>query len=305
VHSVDIWLAWAKTPVVLTYINCIVHAAEAGGDVAAVELRIKRTLQNSHEETDAMKYVSEKTMLDEWKWSRERVNCVKKHCFEKGKKFWKYDKYEKNLQLFLVTKEETVTDKQLMMDVCEAEMALDPSSESALHMLECPTPLFICGAPGKDDDDDKGQVQGKAPKSRGSKRTSDSIASEESQSKPSKKGKGDAKGEDKAHLPEYRAHLIKSIMAATETRMHLSPVPFTKELLAEVEACIQEMEVRVGELDSLTEESGLENYREVYATSNAALHRWTAALQSAQSRIRQARPAKPKDPAAAKAKARA
>lgn len=193
-----------------------VRAAQVNGDMAALEVRIKKLVVSSNEQNDAMQYVSEKTMLEEWKWSKARAEAVKKYCFKHAGRFWKYDKYERHLQLFLATTEKTVHDKLLAQDTCEAEMEIEPSHE-AVPMLTAPQPLF--GVSDMDDQqkkDTKKRAPGGGPPA----------------------GSANAVKKAKTFDNEFRSDMTSGIAAAAGVKVELGPVPFSSDLVQEDAECL-------------------------------------------------------------------
>jgi hypothetical protein len=237
--------------------------------MAALDVRIKKLVMSTNEQNDAMQYVSEKYMLEEWKWSKARVEAVKKHCFKLGGRYWKYDRYEKNVQLFLVTKEETVNDKLLLQDTCEAMMDLEPSDE-VLQMLKPAESLF-----GVTDIDDQQKKDGK--KKRGGQTENTSAVKK-------------AKTIDKNSVNEFRNDMTRGIVSAAGLKIQLSSVPFSSDLVQEVADCSIMMERAVADLDELKPEQDIEVFRSVYDKCGMATDRWATAMKTSQARIRDAKP---------------
>ena len=271
--------------------------AQVGGNINALEVNVKRSIERRQEADDIQKYVSETTMLEVWGWSKIRVDAAKRYCMKQGGKYWKFDKYEKNLQIFLVTQEESVSDRHSTLDIVEASMQLC-SNEDTIKMLSGTSSVAMQDDEETEDkaDKDKKDKKVKKDKRKRDTRTDGEQDDEGGQEKAShhKSKIAKARGTGFKDREDYRSDLLKALGVAVKTKFDLANIAFTADLLGEVSKTIEEMENKVKALDSLQETEPHDVLQLLYQECVTVAAHWAAVCKNASARIKEAKPVVPK-----------
>jgi hypothetical protein len=163
-----------------------------------------------------------------WPQGLRSISTCPRHCLTRGPNFWKRDRYERHVILYLVAVKEGVDTSKLTRDTFQVSGEFEVNGEM-LQQLGAPA-TYMGDTSGQlkelADGDHDGQEDEEAPKIPPDKTKRKSTGSEGSDAK-SKVQK--ARGTSKDDLLSWQRAVVTAVSAATVMELNLDGVPFISE----------------------------------------------------------------------------